>query len=630
MTINLQAAIIFLAITPILASATEFTLQKGETIENLKDYSPFVDQHFPNQVLWGDTHLHTSNSPDAGMVGNSLSPEEAYRFARGEEIVSSTGLRTKLNRPLDWLVVSDHAEYMGLAPMLQRGDDALLEDPYGKKLYEDYMAGGERAYNAFIELVASVTRGEQLINNPEVMRSVWQSNNEIADSYNDPGHFTAFIGFEWSSVPNGNNLHRVVIFRDSAKKANQVVPFSSIDSPDPEKLWDYMEDYENKTNGKVLALPHNGNMSNGLMFAMNKFDGSPIDKSYSKRRMRWEPIVEVTQIKGDGETHPKLSPNDEFADFENWDKGNLDGSEAKTDSMLRYEYARSALSVGLELEASGAGNPYQFGMVGSTDSHTSLATTREDNYFGKFAKTEPSPERWKHTVIASLTNEELSTFSSEEVASGLAAVWARENTRESIFNAMMRKEVYATTGSRILVRVFAGYDFEEDDLVSPNFAEVGYTEGVPMGGDLSKAPKGKAPRFVIRTLRDPENANLDRVQIIKGYIDHSGRTYEIIYDVACSNNRKITNRRCNKPVGNTVNIKDATYSNNIGDVGLFAFWEDPDFDPSIPAWYYVRVLEIPKPRWSAYDQTRFGIKMDKDIPMTVQDRAYTSPIWYSP
>jgi hypothetical protein len=619
-----------LALVAAGARAQEFTIQRGETIEDKKDFSPFVDQHFPNRVFWGDTHLHTSNSPDAGLVGNTLPPEMAYRYAMGEEVVTSTGLRSKLIRPLDWLVVSDHSEYMGIAPMLQRGDRALLDDPFGAQLYKDFRAGGETAYNAFLELVASVTRGEMLIDNPEVMRSVWESNNKIADEFNDPGHFTAFIGYEWSSVPAGNNLHRVVIFRDSAEKASQVVPFSSIDSPDPERLWDYLDAYERDTGGRVLALTHNGNMSNGLMFPETKFDGSPIDDAYSERRMRWEPITEVTQIKGDGETHPKLSPNDEFADFENWDKGNLDGSVAKEDWMLRYEYARSALNVGLELAAKGQGNPYRFGMIGSTDSHTSMMTTREDNYFGKFAKTEPSPERWKHTVIASLTNAELSTFSSEEVASGLAAVWARENTRDAIFDAMKRREVYATTGSRILVRVFGGYDFEASDVVRPDFAEVGYAGGVPMGGDLAAAPEGKAPRFLIRALRDPDNANLDRIQVIKGFLDGEGKAQEIIYDVACADDRAIVDRRCDRPVGNTVDLATVTYTNDIGDALLGAFWEDPNFDPAVPAWYYVRVIEIPKPRWSAYDQVRFGIKMSDDVPMTVQDRAYTSPIWYTP
>lgn len=630
MTLKFYSIVALALILPLQANAQEFSITKGETIERKQEFSPFVDQYFPNRVYWGDTHLHTSNSPDAGMVGNTLSPADAYRFAKGEEVTSSTGTRTKLVRPLDWLVVSDHSEYMGLAPMLQRGDEALLDDPFGAKLYEEFQAGGEEAYLAFIEIVDSVTRGELLIDNPEVMRTVWEDNNAIADSFNSPGHFTAFIGYEWSSLPQGNNLHRVVVFRDDAEKADQVVPFSSIDSPDPERLWDYLEAYEANTGGKVLALAHNGNGSNGLMFAETKFDGTPIDAEYSERRMRWEPIYEVTQIKGDGETHPMLSPNDEFADFETWDKGNLQGSAPKEDWMLRHEYARSALNLGLELAATGVGNPYRFGMVGSTDSHTSLATAREDNYFGKFAATEPTKDRWKHYVIQSVSNDELSTFSSEEVASGLAGIWARENTRTSIFNAMKRKEVYATTGSRILVRVFAGYNFEETDVVRPDFAEIGYSAGVPMGGDLGASPDGRAPRLMVRALRDPDDANLDRIQIVKGWLNADGSTSERIYDVACADDRAIVERRCETDVGNTVDIASATYTNDIGDAGLLAFWEDPDFDLSVPTWYYIRVLEIPKPRWSAYDQVRLGAEMSDDVPMTVQDRVYTSPIWYTP
>lgn len=613
-----------------LSSAQEFSIPAHETISATTEYSPFLDQHFPDRVFWGDSHLHTSNSPDAGMVGNTLPPDAAYRFAKGEEVTSSTGIRTKLVRPLDWLVVSDHSEYMGLAPMLFTGDEALLSDPFGAWLYEEFNASGERANAAFLKLLNSVTRGELLIENPDVLRSVWEDNNETADNHNDPGKFTAFIGYEWSSIPSGNNLHRVVIFRDDAARANQVVPFSSIDSPDPEDLWDFMEAYEKNTGGRVMALAHNGNWSNGLMFAETKYDGSPIDAEYSERRMHWEPIYEVTQIKGDGETHPYLSPDDEFADFETWDKGNGDGSVAKTNDMLRHEYARSALNLGLELDASGVGNPYRFGLVGSTDSHTSLATAREDNYFGKFAQTEPSSERWKHTVIASLTDPALSTFSKAESAAGLAGVWARENTRASIFEAMQRKEVYATTGPRMIVRAFAGYGFEESDLQRPDFAAAGYAGGVPMGGDLQASDTGAAPRLMIRALRDPDGANLDRVQVIKGWLGADGVAQERIYDVACSDDRAIRDRRCETDVGSTVDVATATYTNDIGNIGLVAFWEDPDFDQNQNAWYYVRVIEIPKPRWSAYDQVRLGAEMDADVPLVVQDRAYTSPIWYTP
>ena len=626
------SASIFLAFSILVSAVTaqEFTLHEDEVVTDKPDYSPFVDQHYPQRVFWGDTHLHTANSPDAGLVGNKLGPDMAYRFARGEEVTASGGLRVKLIRPLDFLVVSDHSEYMGLAPMLVTGDPVLLADPTGKRWYDMYNGGQEQAYAAFREVVQSVTEGNNLIKNNAVMQTIWERNNATADEFNDPGRFTAFIGYEWSSLPQGNNMHRVVIFRDNASKANQVVPFSSLDSPDAEVFWKYLADYESKTGGQVLAIPHNGNVSGGMMFADRTYTNKKLTRAYAEERMRWEPLYEVTQIKGDGEAHPKLSPNDEFADFENWDKANIDGSTPTEDWMLKHMYARTALQRGLMHEEKLGANPFKFGMIGSTDAHTSLSTTREDNYFGKFSMTEPNPERFEHYVLQSLIDESLSTFSSEEVASGLAAVWARENTRKALFDAMKKKEVYATSGSRILVRIFAGWNFEADEVERPDFANRGYNGGVPMGGDLDSAPRGKAPRFMIRTLRDPDNANLDRVQIIKGWVDDKGNTQELIYDVACSDGRAIVNRRCERPVGNTVDVDDASYTNTIGDPMLNAFWEDPDFDASRSAVYYVRVLEIPKPRWSAYDQKRFGIKMPDSVPMTVQDRAYTSPIWYTP
>lgn len=610
--------------------AQEFTIHENEVAAGEEDFSPYVDQHYPNQVLWGDTHLHTSNSPDAGLVGNTLGPEQAYRFSRGEEVTSSSGLRAQLIRPLDFLVVSDHSEYMGLAPGLRTGDPDLLADPVGKRWYEMFNGGPDSAYAAMREAVQSGTEGNNLIKNPAVMRSVWEENNAIADQFNEPGKFTAFIGYEWSSMPQGRNMHRVVIFRDGSDKANQVVPFTLFDSPDPEELWKFLAKYEADTGGQILAIPHNGNLSNGLMFLDKTVSGKRLTRKYAETRAKWEPLAEVTQIKGDGETHPVLSPDDEFADFETWDKGTLDGQIAKEDWMLKHEYARSALQLGIKYEQKLGVNPFKFGMIGSTDAHTSLSSTREDNYFGKFTATEPTPERYKHYVLKSLVDDSLSTFSSEEGASGLAAVWARENTRKSIFDAMERKEVYATTGSRIMVRVFAGWDFKADEVGRQDFAKRGYAGGVPMGGDLSNAPDGRAPTFMIRALRDPDNANLDRIQIIKGWVDEKGNTQERIYDVACADDRPISKRRCDSAVGNTVNVNDASYTNTIGDAMLAAHWMDPDFDPAQSAVYYVRVLEIPKPRWSAYDQKRFGIKMPDNVPMTVQDRAYTSPIWYTP
>ncbi len=613
--------------------AQELVHDREHTISKTEPYSPFVDQHFPTRVLWGDTHLHTKNSVDAGFVGNKLGPEEAYRFARGEEVTSSTGVRAKLIRPLDFLVIADHAEYFGLATMIQNGNPALLADPIGKRWYDMFNESKEGGYKAFMEVVRSGAgdNPQELIKNPAAKRSLWESVNATADRYNEPGRFTALIGFEWSSTPQGGNLHRVVIFRDGADRANQVLPLPFYDSPDPEFLWKYMAGYEEKTGGQILALAHNGNWSNGLMFKLERLDGRPFDRAYAETRMRWEPIYEVTQMKGDGETHPFLSSDDEFADFEPWDKADVPAQNAKQKSMFQWEYAREALKNGLAQEWKLGVNPFKFGMIGSTDSHTSLATTREDNNFGKMPHMEPSDHRAEEIIIRSPVDPKLTAYASETGAAGLAAVWARENTRGAIFDAMMRKEVYATTGSRISVRVFAGWDFKADELEIQDFAKQGYKRGVPMGGDLSNAPKGKAPSFMIRALRDPDNANLDRIQIIKGWVDRRGKTQERIFDVAVSDGRKIgRDGRCKKPVGSTVDVANASYTNTIGDPLLTAHWVDPAFDANLSAFYYVRVIEIPKPRWTAYDAKFYNVKMPKHVVMTVQDRAYTSPIWYSP
>jgi hypothetical protein len=370
------------------------------------------------------------------------------------------------------------------------------------------------------------------------------------------------------------------------------------------------------------------------MFSVEKISGKRIDKAYAKRRMQWEPLYEVTQIKGDGEAHPKLSPTDEFADYYTWDKGDF-GLNPKKPEMLPYEYARSALKIGLEQQKKLGVNPFKFGMVGSTDSHTSLATTREENFFGKFAGAEPgSKHRFDDLVTQDLRPKgdgSLNVYHWESAASGLAAVWARKNTREEIFDAMERKEVYATTGTRMLVRVFAGWDFKPDEVQRPDFAEQGYQRGVPMGGDLKAAQSGAKPKFMVRALRDPDGANLDRIQIIKGWINSKGKSQEKIYDIAVSDNRKIgSDGRCKTPVGDTVDVKNATYTNSIGDALLTAYWEDPDFDPKQGAFYYIRVLEIPTPSWIAYDEKKFGTKAPKEAIRKQQERAYTSPIWYTP
>jgi len=597
------------------------------------EYSPYLNYNYPDRVFFGDTHLHTSYSTDAGMFGNTLGPDEAYRFAKGETVTASGGVRARLLRPLDWLVVADHAENIGLAPMIAESDANILKSDWGRKVHDLVKAGklGD-AYAMWAGGVAK--RVDPLAELEELTRSMWERVTGAAEDHNNPGQFTAFIGFEWTSTPKGNNLHRNVIFRDGKDLADRTVPFSVYDSEDPEDLWKWMETYEAKTGGKVLALAHNGNLSNGLMFDDVTFTTKEaLSADYATRRMRWEPLYEVTQMKGDGEAHPILSPNDELADFETWDKGSF--GSAKDPDMIPREYAREALKRGLKYEAELGVNPFKFGMVGSTDSHTSLATTTEDNFFGKVSAVEPTaePVRFEEMVTGYLPDPEGRDYTIRHYkasASGLAAVWARENTRAALWDAMNRKEVFATTGTRLRVRIFAGWDFSPEEVDRWDFAKQGYSRGVPMGGDLKNAPDGKAPVLMVRTLRDPDGANLDRVQIIKGWLGSDGETQEKVYNVAWSDGRKLDADGKLPPVGNTVDVEAASFTNSIGAPMLFVYWTDPDFDPGQRAFYYVRVLEIPTPRWTTYDAKFFGVDLPEDVPATIQERAYTSPIWYTP
>lgn len=591
-----------------------------------KEYSPHIGEDYPQNVYFGDTHLHSSWSTDAGMVGAKLGPEAAYRVSRGEEVLSYDGWKVKLIRPLDFVVLSDHAENLGLADFIRRSDPIILENPVGKRWHDLNKEGN--GYDAFLEWLRSDQK--DLINDPRMTEAVWSKVVANAERFYQPGVFTTFTSFEWTSMPDGNNLHRVVIFRDKEDKTNQILPYTMYDSVDPEGLWEYLENYEKKTGGQVLAIAHNGNLSNGLMFDTETYKGKPLSKQYAKTRIQYEPLYEVTQMKGDGEAHPVLSPDDEFADFENLDAGNISGKVAKTDAMLPKEYGRSALKEGLRQEKLLGVNPFKFGLIGSTDAHTGIPSTREDNNFNKAHIAEPSADRAKHVLIQG-AKPELSVMVKDISASGLAAVWATENTREAIWDAMARKEVYATTGNRLKVRVFGGWDFKKTDMLRSDFVKNGYSNGVPMGGDLTSAPKGKVPSFLIHSLRDVDGPNLDRVQIIKGWLDKDGKTHERIYDVAVSDERKVgKDGRAHQSVGSTVNIADATYTNAIGSPTLMAHWVDPDFDANQKAFYYVRVIEIPTPRWTAYDAKFFNVKMSEDTTMTVQDRAYTSPIWYTP
>jgi hypothetical protein len=617
----------------LLASTADLSAQDAPAPTDKKiQYSPYPAKNFPNRVYFGDTHLHTSYSTDAGMTGNTLGPEEAYRFARGEEVKSSTGLPAKLQRPLDFLVIADHAENLGLAPQIAESDPELLKSDFGRKVHDLVKAGkGFDAYNEWIKRMSALD--DPFKGNDAIIRTMWARETAAAEKYNEPGRFTAFIGFEWTSSPDGNNLHRNVIFRGGKEQADKIIPISQYDSTDPEVLWQWMSDAEKKTGTRLLAIPHNGNLSLGLMFDdVTLTSKKPLDRDYSERRMRWEPLYETTQMKGDGEAHPALSPTDEFANFETWDKGSF-GAGAHTAAMLRREYTREAYKRGLQYEQKLGVNPFKFGIVGSTDSHTSLATTQEDNFFGKVVPLEPSADaiRFDEVITGRLTeNKEMRQYAWMTSASGLAAVWAKENTRESLWDAMSRKEVYATTGTRLLVRVFGGYDFTAEDLERSDFAEQGYKRGVPMGGDLRKAPAGTSPTFLVRAVRDADGANLDRIQMIKGWLDVEGKTHEKVYDLAWSGDRKPGKDGKVPPVGNTVNVKDASYSNAIGSPYLQAHWRDPSFDSKQRAFYYVRVIEIPTPRWTTYDAKFFGTKPPAAAPTAIQDRAYTSPIWYSP
>ena len=599
-------------------------------------YSPYAQRDYPTRPLFGETHLHTMASFDAGAFGARLTPRDAYRFGMGEEVVSSTGIPVQLSRPLDFVVVTDHSDNMGMFGDLIAGKPNILADPQGKTWY-DMIKGGKGA-QAAIAIIQSFSAGTfpkaltYVPGNPGYT-AAWMDNIAAAEEYNRPGHFTAFIGYEWTSNTGGNNLHRNVIYRDGGDMARQVEPLVTIKpmgSDDPRDLWKWMAAYEAKTGGRLLAIPHNGNLSNGRMFPLiDSFSGRPIDKAYASERARWERLVEVTQTKGTGEAHPYLSPNDEFADFEIWDKGNLTLTEPKRKDMLEFEYARSALKNGLKIERQLGVNPYKFGMVGSSDAHTGLAAMEENNFMGKTVSQEPSAERISATFFHD-PKTKLAIMDWEVGASGYAAVWAKENTRASIWDAMQRRETYATTGPRIVVRFFGGWDFSDADARTRMPAEAGYKKGVPMGGDLSRAPAGKVPTFLIAALKDPIGANLDRYQIVKGWMDANGQLHEKVYDVAWSGKRKPGADGKLPPVGNTVDLRTATWANTIGAPELIATWKDPDFKANEPAFYYGRVIEIPTPRWTAYDVVRFGVTPPKGTRMIVTERAYTSPIWYSP
>ena len=609
-------------------------LSHNVTSTSASDYSTGVNTDYPKRVFFGDLHLHSNISADAHSMGNLLlTSADAFRFARGEKVVASNGLPAQLKRPLDFLSVTDHAEFMGLYRMFTIEDPRLMSSDLGQAWRARYDTRPDPNESDPTRLMARnpIAAFVNSINDPNAERdaypaalksAIWTDVARTADEFNSPGIFTAFTGYEWTAMRDGNNLHRCVILKDSADVTTGWAPYSAQSSSNPEDLWAALTEYESLTGGEALSIPHNGNLSNGLMWDTVDYDGDAIDSDYAQARMRWEPIAEVTQIKGDSETHPTLSPDDPFADFERWDEFNISNTVKTTPDMYPGSYARSALQRGLALERSAGANPYAFGMIGSTDDHTSLATAEEDNFFGKFANSEPGVRTGESRMAGLNADWELG-------ASGLAAVWAPANTREDLFAGMKRREVYATTGSRIVLRFFGGWNYEPDSVHSPYFETIGYRDGVPMGGDLAE-PTSDAPTFMVQAMKDPDAANLDQVQIIKGWIDSDGQTHEQIYYVALSDDRGVDPETgLPEPVGSTVDLENVSFSNTIGAVQLSAQWTDPDFDSEQAAFYYARAIEIPRPRWSEYDRKAFDREFN-EAPRTVQDRAYSSPIWYHP
>jgi hypothetical protein len=635
--ILIAAASIPLLIQLAVASdAGKLSEEKASQVHSSKPvYSPYANRNFPAVPLFGDQHLHTSYSMDAGTSGTRLNARDSYRFAKGEQVTSNTGQPVKLSRPLDFLVVTDHSDGFGFFPLLISGAPSIMADPQGKRWNKMLHEG--KGVDAAMEIINAFSHGKidsMPVPGDPAYAKAWQENIEAAEEANDPGRFTAFIGYEWTSNTGGNNLHRNVIYRDGGSKAIQMEPYTTqkpLGSDNPADLWKWMTSYEEKTGGRLLAIAHNGNLSNGTMFPTVEHFGEKVDRRYVEERIKWERLYEVTQTKGTSEAHPYLSPTDEMAGFEIWDKGNLDLSVRKESSMLDGEYARAAFKNGLKLEKKLGTNPYKFGLVGGTDAHTGLVTTREENFFGKITPAEPSPHRMRNPFFHD-EKTGLTVFDWEVAASGLAVVWAVDNTRESIWDAMERRETYATTGTRIMVRFFGAWDFEADDALSRLPAAVGYAKGVPMGGDLTGATQGQSPTFLVAALKDPIGANLDRVQIIKGWLDSKGNVHEKVYDVAWGDADKRQPDADGKlpPVGNTVDVETATWTNSIGDTELITVWEDPDFDPGQSAFYYARVIEIPTPRWTAYDAKLLGSEPLPGTRMSVQERAFTSPIWYTP
>jgi hypothetical protein len=602
------------------SAAALFALALGSSIAQGQD----------TRVYWGDTHVHTGDSFDVYLFGTlDSTPDTAIRFARGETVSSpTTAQKMQLSQPLDFVVVADHAEAVGSIPRLFKGDPNFTETKTGQILLKLAPEQTPDQLIAVYKILAQSGSGlgndygltpEDIYNDlhgGDKRLGTWNDYIDTVEKYNKPGEFTALVGWEWSSQPKGGNMHRVVFTPAGPETTRKFLPYSSLESQDPEDLWAWLETTSQETGAKFIAIPHNSNLSMGQMFSETTQSGKPLSADYARTRNKWEKAIEIVQIKGDSETHPLLSPVDEYADFETFEFVLIPGGG--TPDPTEADYVRSGLKRGLEVGATTGENPFKMGVIGSTDSHTGMSSVEENNFGGKGQHDAEPAQRSHLTGIGDSRGWDMG-------AAGFAGVWATDNTREAIYDAFQRKEVYASSGPRISLRFFGGYDFAAGDAQKPDLAAVGYAKGVPMGGDLL-ASKDRAPQFLVAASKDPDAANLDRIQIVKGWLDGDGNAQEQVCDVALSGKRKDGSA----PVGNTVDLKTATYSNSIGEAALAVVWSDPDFEPSQNAFYYARVLEIPTPRYSLMDAVALGIDpKDTGRPLTIQERVYSSAIWYT-
>ena len=600
-------------------------------------------------VYFGDTHLHSSYSFDAFLNNNhSADPDTAYRWAKGQPVIHPYNrARVQIDTPLDFLVVSDHAEMLGVMRAVH--EDNFIKEDLGwigniKRWYSFWLMNraidsntGLQFFSQFLPQNPTIEGHSDPVQHPDNNISdlaifgdtsktstlAWHDIVETAERHNDPGIFTSLLGWEWSSIPMGANLHRIVISPDGAEKGKQFLPYGSDQSQYPEDLWQWLDETQKQTGARFLAIPHNSNISKGYMFDDTTLRGEPITAEYARRRMQWEPVVEATQIKGDSETRSDFSPEDEFADFENYDYY-IQVGQKNDYKASAADYIRPALKRGLSIGQQVGVNPYKFGLIGSTDAHTGLSTSEEGNFWGKMAS-DSTPETKERLGVQMRSN------GWNMSASGIAAVWAKENTREAIYAAFKRKEVYATSGPRLRVQMFAGWDFPEGAESSESFSVIGSQFGVPMGGDLTAGDNdGKAPVFLLRAVKDPLGANLDRLQVVKGWIDSAGQQQEKVYNVAWSDDRQLDASGNLSPVGNTVDLSSGRYDNSIGQPEFSLRWTDPDFGPQQSAFYYVRVLQIPTPRNGLLDSLALELDEPPRGAKTIQERAYSSPIWYQP